>query len=415
MREEDASEWPDLTWDSIFEEAFEMAFGDRFTDAEIAAALIGDNLISANRAETFLSWDPDQIEPVVNVGSGMVNSGTLASRALVDDPQYHGRLPDPLTASAVTMDRDGTYPIISWDKEFSTEYLNDARLSVSDYPLYNQIPYPPIQFGFARPGDLFVSKRNWWAFTVHFGRNTSHPLTKHYVLSIYEVPSQAPISTASLTMLGSHSDGSAWQNTTLTGSVSTGSAMTSSSFRVGNGGLAVRNWADIASGTNLDGNSFDSTFDNLGVREVRRIAMGDDANLLSLSANSGRIAFIPINPGLDFFWIPDSYESSTLSATAWSRYSRGASQCAMSLRIIQVAEEAVQTPTEVEFTFKTGPVATTTLTLIRGNNWPHDSEPGGTSIPFQTEHLESGREALVFYPERLEAFLGVEGGAGPDN
>lgn len=44
-------------------------------------------------------------------------------------------------------------------------------------------------------------------------------MTKDYVLSIYEVPSQIPLSGDALLKVGQFADGSAWENVSLDGSV----------------------------------------------------------------------------------------------------------------------------------------------------------------------------------------------------
>jgi len=412
MQESTLAERSNFSWDKIFEEALILAFGDGHTDGEITSSLIGDGIISANRASSFLNYDEERFLPVMGSNSS-VNSGTLASENLVGMADYQGRLPNPLSGPATLMSSDGIFPVISWDKKFSAFYDSDALLPVANYPLYNLIPYPNIQFGFAKPGEPFVAKRNWWAFTIDYGKDTKHPLKKSYVLSIYEVPSQSAISASSFMQLGQHADGSDWANFSVDGGVSSGSVDTSSNFRISNGGLAVRNWATIAEGTDLDGRTFDSSFDDMGVREVRRLQLGDKSHLMSLSANSGRVAFIPINPGLKFYEIPDSYEAQKVSSTSWKRYSRGGARCAMQLRIIDVEQELIQRPTSIELTYKTGASATATVTLTRGVNWPEESEAGGAAIPFQTAHLETGREALVLYSGRLENYLASIGGAGP--
>ena len=80
---------------------------------------------------------------------------------------------------------------------------------------FNLLTYPKINFGYAKPGDNFVAKRNWWAFSVDVGNNDSGTTNlarskRNFVLSIYEIPSQLSISASSFMSLGEYASGQAW-------------------------------------------------------------------------------------------------------------------------------------------------------------------------------------------------------------
>ncbi len=410
MRQEDTTLWSELTWQSIFKDSLAMSKGGHLDNSQIAFQLLGSDVISANPTDVLFTFDEDRFSPLID-GPRQVSSGTLESQSLFGSSQFGTGIPAPLEAPVELMVTDGDYPVISLNKKYSVLGSEEAALSVQDYPLYNLVPYPDLHFGLARPGELFVAKRNWWAFSVDYGRDSTHSLVKNYIFSIYEVPGQAPISTSSYTMLGQHSDGSAWLNTSISGSVSTGSAVTDSNFTVDDGGLAIRSFATIASGTRLSQYGFDSNFDALGFRERARVQMKQDVSLLTVAGNSGRVAFIPINPGIEFYELPDRELGETISDTHWEYYSRGASQCRMQLRIVEVVSITDQTPLSIEFSFLTEGGSTKTVALTRGVDWPLDSEEGGEDVPFQTEHLETGRKAIIVYPERLMDFLQTHGGA----
>ncbi len=121
--------------------------------------------------------------------------------------------PLPLqTASSSVLDRDKDYPIVSDSKIYGDLASSGVELSVSDYPKWNIIPYPEIRFGYCAPGQPFVAKRNWWAFSMSLGEHDG--LLKSYargdgsigerdfIVSLYEIPSQLAISAESFMSLG---------------------------------------------------------------------------------------------------------------------------------------------------------------------------------------------------------------------
>jgi len=91
---------------------------------------------------------------------------------------------------------------------------------------------------------------------------------------------------------------------------------------------------------------------------------------VSLASESGRVAFIPINRGKEFFdrfhdknKIPN--DPKTLSPTHWNNYSVGALQCAMRLDITEVALD--KTPTKLRFSYlKNGSRVNLVVDLVAG-------------------------------------------------
>jgi prepilin-type N-terminal cleavage/methylation domain-containing protein len=70
------------------------------------------------------------------------------------------------TENSTVASRDRDYPIITFDKTYPNGYVGIGGVTSGDYPMYNVIPYPDIRFGYAKPGEPFVAKRNWWAFSM---------------------------------------------------------------------------------------------------------------------------------------------------------------------------------------------------------------------------------------------------------
>ena len=405
-----------LSWATIFDEALALSNAEQAVDAVTLQGFGITDYVSANSGDHSISSATSMVGPVVGT-SGGVNGGTVASSGLLLDSRFSGKLPDPLEAPAGVMSADHDHPIISFDKTYSSSWTNDAQLSTTAYPLYNRIAYPNIRFGFKQAGDPFVAKRNWWAFSVRFGQSAQDLdmplLTRNYVISIYEVPSQQPIAAESFMTVGRHANGQLWTNSAVDGGISAGKLQTEGSFDLANGNLVGRESLVLGSGTTVRGQSVSGNFDDLGIREAAFAAAASDQQSLSLAGNSGRVAFIPINRGLNFYQGSSTPDSNTISSTTWNEYSRGADQCQMKIIINEVEAANEQAPTRLVWTYKNSSGGTSTTTLERGVNWPWPGQTGSTTMPFQTEHLENGRDALIIYVEMMEAYLASIGAAGP--
>ena len=91
---------------------------------------------------------------------------------------------------------------------------------------WGQIIYPNIRFGYKQPGDGFIARRVWWRIplvyqttqqTVEDQSRSRHPSVyrypsapANYVLSVYEIPSQLPISGNANLQIGKNVDSTAW-------------------------------------------------------------------------------------------------------------------------------------------------------------------------------------------------------------
>jgi hypothetical protein len=68
---------------------------------------------------------------------------------------------------------------------------------------------------------------------------------------------------------------------------------------------------------------------------------------VALSANSGRLAFTPINRGTAFL-------NKAASPTMWDAYSLGAEQCGVTVEATAMVSLEDQTPTAIRVRFATG-------------------------------------------------------------
>ncbi|MGJ8632893.1 MAG: hypothetical protein ACSHX7_03160 [Luteolibacter sp.] len=369
---------------------------------------------------------------------------------------------------------DDWRPIISYEKQYGANAEGRVGLSTSDYPDFNIIPYPNINFGYTKPGEDFVAKQNWWAFRMDIA-DEDNDLTglsvtdRIFVLSLYEIPSQLPISASSFMALGTHENGEAWQNVTIEGNVFAGRAIIEGDTALPDG-LSTRRGAEMSANSTVAGQTFSSNPFTPGFRETYRLTEGDFFPV-SLASESGRAAFVSINRSSDFF---DRFshitETQTVSPTTWNDYSVGALQCAMTLDISQSKGGGDDTPTELKFSYMNGGVQTTILVPLSTGS-AADLPPGytvsvgenekatfdtavdvaygadgqfffkenvsgeitfnnstfgdpivgtfkygyyRTLSPFGVKSLSSGKICVAVYPERFAAFLASLGADGLD-
>jgi hypothetical protein len=226
--------------------------------------------------------------------------------------------------------------------------------------------------------------------------------------------------------------------------------------------LASRRGMTLSEHSTIGGQTFTDSPFKPGVRENYQLTQGDFFPT-SLSSESGRVAFVPINRGVEYFdRFAHSSESNVLSPTTWNNYSVGALQCAMRLDITQVQSATNMTPTALRFSYmkngvRTGsnislttPVATglpvgyvyacvenasydfgtAVVDLAYGKNGVYAFQTGVTgsvtfnnarfgdplvgtlklgyykpSYPFEVKTLTSGKICMAVYPQRFAPYL----------
>ncbi len=142
----------------------------------------------------------------------------------------------PALNSVGSIGQNDLYPIITSNKKYgsyaSTAFSKGGLKLDPTEPenqKFNLIPYPNINFGYATPGQPFVAKRNWWAFNMDladFDDDVTQlaRFKRQFVLSIYEIPSQLPISASSFHGYRCPCNGDAWENVNIVGNVFAGRA-----------------------------------------------------------------------------------------------------------------------------------------------------------------------------------------------
>jgi hypothetical protein len=447
-----------LKWGAIFTDALLLANARKSISDQVLTSLGTPNLALGNSGDTASLSSTSSIFKALGTDSGYASVGINRSLGT--------GYPVPLSCSdSLDSTRDPTWPIISSSKVYGALAQGGVALPVGTYSHFNIINYPNINFGYARPGQPFVAKRNWWGFSVDLAAHDAiktHAVTsrRDFVLSIYEIPSQLAISASSFMALGQHAAGGAWEDVTIAGGIFAGRAMVEGTTALS--ALATRRGAALSGDTTVGGQSFSGDPLTPGVRETYQLTQGDFFPV-SLASESGRAAFIPISRGTDYFdRFAHTPETSVLSSTTWNNYSIGALQCAMRLDVIQAASATNKTPTVLRFSYlksgerkeltiplttgvatglpagyiyaceedRTHNFGTTVVDLAYGKNGTYAYQTGMTgsitfnnarfgdplvgtkkagyfkpSYPFEVKALPSGKTCIAIYPQRFAAFL----------
>lgn len=409
-------------WETIFGEALDSANAERSISAEMINSLNLGTAVSANTGDTTFSSVSDVVLAPVRSqlgGTSLVNGGNWWEYNMLSDLKIGPRVPAALQLSYENYLLDRQYPIISFDKTYVSWYSKGLGLSAADYPRYNLIQYPDVKFGYKRPGEYFVAKRNWWVFSLNFGSHNEAltgipPVRKDYVLSIYEIPSQIPLSASTLLKVGKFADGTAWENVSLGGSVVAENLQTEGAVVVSGGSVSARKSLTITGQTVVDGTNLDNDFDELGERESRAAAGGangsttadSDFYQASVGGNVGKVAFIALNRGTNTLLnTSDGTRAERISPTGWNQYTMAGLKAQMTLEMRTMSSATEQVPTQIRLRYRNTSNGLVSATFTRGTNWPTEQEDGGPEFPFQTAELENTRKALIVHMDRLPAFI----------
>ena len=401
MQTDSWEEADELGWDDLFSEAVALAEVDSVASSEVLEELELAGII-ANPSNVELTA-LQEVVGAVGGEAGWVSSGV--NRSLGSG--FPTSLEFPLDDG-----RDAQSPLITTEKAWGASSAGYATLPYENYPDYNLIPFPDVLFPLWSPGELFVAKRNWWAFELDLGKavttsegNMSSPKT--YVLSIYEVPFQLPLQSSSFTSVGQHIDGSNWTNITVDGAI-LGQRMEVAGEQAFEK-IASQRALDLSLFTgSVDGKQWDQPFVKEGMREAYAVNEGKALPVFS-GGDAGRILYLSFNRGLEFYDLAAaSSDNNRISPTGWTEYTHGASQCAMQLIVTRVRSTSVQSPEVVEFSYwKDGSQVTETFEI--GVNWPDKNTEAGLVFPFQPGDTEDGVNCLEIKLEVLRDYLESQG------
>jgi hypothetical protein len=393
-----------LTWQAIFQEALIQANAGTSISAAVIEKAKLDTTYSGNTGDSAIN-NVGLVFKAVSPETGFVASGCS---------DLGTNFPPALDTSDVnTAALDKLYPIISSSKYYGAYASGRVGLSVTDYPQFNLIPYPNIDFGYGTQGADFVAKRNWWAFSVNlYNHNnvgtSSIDQSRDYVLSIYEIPSQLSISSNAFTSIGEHASGEAWQNISVEGRIYASKAQVEGASE--HTKLSSRRGMSLSTSSKI-AKSFTNNPFTPGLRETYyhdSTTMGTFYPV-SLSSETGRAAFVPINRETEFY---DRFAdgvfgtaTSVISPTNWNDYSVGALQCAMKLDVTDVVSSTDQTPKKLLFTYKKGGVDKSEPLDVDPTAWATATP----QVPFDVTVLSGNRPCVVIKPELFAAYLAFLG------
>jgi len=413
-----------LAWENAFDEALLQANASISVDEETLKELGVDssNARSANTAD-ISKFDIKTVASSVIDGQNEIVTEGVISHFSTPTRDY----PPALRLNNVSQGFP-KYPVVSYMKGYNDsvgidQFTEDLQFGV--------LPVPSRFFNYGNKGKI-IAKQNWWAFNLNFSRKLKNGIVdvdyyterklrqsadNEYIISIYEIPSQLAINAGSLLNIG----GTHWTSkVSVEGSIFAEKIKKTGSFAID--GMASRKGVELVDGSNAMESDAREKAINLG-----------EAYPITSSSDAGRMSFIPINRGLDFY---DRFSvnegktvcfgldsngvarnqfkranggvgEETISPTNWDYYSIGANQCRMNLVITKVVSAADQTPTEIEFTYLAGD-SFTTRTYTKDESQVKESAQiylWDYSTPFKTGRTFEGRPCIEVSLAKLQEYL----------
>ena len=341
---------PMLTWNAIMTNTTALVGATSYVaSAEVTALGLG-GIIHGNPADSnqglglFAGY----------LGQETPFGGTSGLANLV--PVYNGAVQPPLMNWSANPSLSSVTAVTT-PQEFFLGSLNTpgTPLVQSTGHRWAQLNYPPVRFGYKRPGDLFITRRVWWRIPLVYQMAQPQPelassqarfqgAAASYVLSVYEIPSQLPISgNANLQIgqtgagAGGVGPGTQWAsgNVTLAGSVYGGQVQLYGGTYTG--AISSHSQVNINNQATVAGETFaDNTFDNLGVRETKDqarligAAPGATPNTapVSVAGNDGKVLLVPVLSGNQFFMAAPND-----NPTNWDLYARPYYRCGVRIQI----------------------------------------------------------------------------------
>jgi hypothetical protein len=326
---------PILNWTTIMTNAVNNLRATSYVDPVELAALPGLNgVIPANMGDTYGT--------LLGIFQGYNREVPFGGTSGVANllPTYNGAVQPPLMNWSANATLSAT-TAANTPQEFFLGSVNTAGtpLTQSSGNRWAQITYPNIRFGYKRPGDLFVARRVWWRIPVAYqtaqqtvedqaGVNRFPSASVNYVLSVYEIPSQLPISANATLQIGQYADGTSWGNKVqITGSIYADQIQLYGGTY--NGGISSRRQVNVVSQATVAGETYsDSTFDNLGTREQRDLTRLVGAAPVSVAGNDGKVLLARVMPGDDFYMAAPND-----TPTNWDLYARPYYKCGVRIII----------------------------------------------------------------------------------
>jgi hypothetical protein len=344
------------TWTTTMTNAVNQLHATTYADPVELAAITGlSGLISANTGDTggtSLGIFQGYSQEVPFGGTSPL--GTLANL----DPSYNSAVEPPLMLWSNPNSTLSTATALTTPQEFFLGSLYPAGVTASVTKLslsnrWGQIIYPNVRFGYKQPGNLFIARRVWWRIPVVYQTAQQtvedqatvmrYPsATANYILSVYEIPSQLPISGNANLQIGLNSDGTAWGGgVTVAGSIYGGLIQLSPGTYTG---VSSRQQVNVVSGATVGGATYTTSTNNLfdqpGTRETMSLTqIPGGAAPVSVAGNDGKVLIVPVMPGSQFYM-------SVATPTHWDLYARPYYRCRIRITISGTNSTIIYSPTQ---------------------------------------------------------------------
>jgi hypothetical protein len=325
---------PILTWTQIMTKAATVLDATSYVDPAELAALPGlAGVIPANMGDTagtllgiFNGYNNTEVP--YGGTSGLANLVPVNAVLAAVEPPLMNWSGNATLSSATALTTPQEFFLGS---QYTAVSASVANLSLSKR--WGQITYPNIRFGYKEPGDIFIARRVWWRIPLVYqtaqqtledqvGVNRYPSAPANYVLSVYEIPSQLPISGNANLQIGDNADGTAWafaaNRVSITGSIY------GSQIQLAGGtysGISSRQQVQVLNPATVAGVGYsNSAFDALGTRETLALTTTPGAAPISVAGNDGKVLVVPVMPGNQFYM-------SVAAPTHWDLYARPYYRC----------------------------------------------------------------------------------------
>jgi hypothetical protein len=348
-----------LTWTQIMTNAVTALNATTYVDpveltALQAAGTIPANVTLANTGDTgggLLGIFQGYINEVPYGGtSGLANLVPVNAALAAVEPPLMNWSGTGLTAANALLN-----PQEFFLGSLYTAAAAPAVAQVSASKRWGQIPYPNIRFGYKNIGDSFIARRVWWRIPLVYstlqqtkedqgGANMIYrypSATANYVLSVYEIPSQLPISGNANLQIGTNVDTTTWgSGVSITGSIY------GSQIQVAGGtygGISARQAVNVLNPATVAGTPYsNSAFDAVGTRENMSLTQAaSGAAAISVAGNDGKVLVVPVAPGNQFYMTSPNGPG---NETHWDLYARPYYRCRIRILISGTNSTVIYNP-----------------------------------------------------------------------
>ena len=351
---------PILTWTQIMTNAATNLHAISYVDPAELAALPGlAGVIPANMGDTagtLLGIFQGYNQEVPFGGtSGLLNLVPVNAALAAVEPPLMNWSGNATLSSATAL----TYPQEFFLGSQYTAIAAPVPTALSLSKRWGQIIYPNIRFGYKNIGDSFIARRVWWRIPLVYqttqqireyqagvvGGSASVNLypsaPANYVLSVYEIPSQLPISGNANLQIGDNADGTAWG-----GGVSITGSIYGSQIQLAGGtygGISSRQAVNVLNPATVAGTPYsNSAFDAVGTREtMNETQINSGAAAISVAGNDGKVLVVPVMPGNEFYMTAPGGPG---TETHWDLYARPYYRCRIRILISGTNANLIYSP-----------------------------------------------------------------------